>query len=208
MPPLAAPPPPRAIFASRPELDLKSLVEVWAKHILPRVPGAILDVYGVHRLAGGQNAWDVWEGSFLPAGQSPQIKQSVRVHPTLGRAELNEALRSSRVVLHPGHRLEAFCLTLAEAQALGVPAVVGPIAAVPERVIDGVTGFHRADPREFAEATVAILTDDGLWRRLHQAALRERQGITWSEVAERFELALLSDRVLLDRSVHTLAGRM
>src|SRR5205085_11355952 len=121
---------------------------------------------------------------------------------TLGRKELIDVVRSSRVVLHPGHRLEAFCLAVGEAQALGVPAVVGPIAAVPERVIDGVTGFHRADSQQFADATVAVLKDDTLWRRLHEAALRERQGINWSEVAERFELALLSDRIPLDRPMH------
>jgi len=200
LPPLGAPPSRRAVFASRPELDLKSLVEVWAKRILPRVPGAVLDVYGVHWLAAGQDAWSVWEGSFLPAGQPPAVRQSVRVHPTLGRKELVDAIRSSRVVLHPGHRLEAFCLAVGEAQALGVPAVVGPIGAVPERVIDGVTGFHRADPQQFADATVAVLTDDALWRRLHQAALRDRQGISWADAAERFETALLSDRIPLDRS--------
>jgi glycosyltransferase involved in cell wall biosynthesis len=200
--PLAAPPPPRAVFASRPELDLKRLVDVWAKHILPRVPAAALDVYGVHGLKAGQNAWEAWEGSFLPADQPSQVKQSVRVHQTLARKELHEAIRSSRVVLHPGHRLEAFCLAVGEAQALGVPAVVGPIGAVPERVLDGVTGFHRSDPNGFAGATVAILTDDALWRRFHEAALRDRQGINWAEAAERFELALLSDRIPLDRPLH------
>jgi len=35
---------------------------------------------------------------------------------------------------------------------LGVPAVIAPVAALPERVIDGVTGFHHADPERFAHA--------------------------------------------------------
>ena len=201
LPPLASPPPPRAVFASRPELNLKHLVELWATRILPRVPGAVLDVFGVHGLKPDQNAWDMWEGSFLPERQLPELRQSVRVHPSMARKELISALRSARVVLHPGHRLEAFCLAVAEAQALGVPAVVGPVAAVPERVIDGVTGFHGADPQQFADATVAVLTDDRLWRRLHEAALHHRQGISWSEVADRFELALLSDRIPLDRVI-------
>ena len=201
LPPLPSPPPRRAIFASRPDYDLKSVVEIWATHILPRVPGAVLDVYGVNAIKPGQNAWDVWKGSFLPEGKSPEVQQSVRIHPSLSRDELNRELRSSRVVLHPGHRLEAFCLAVGEAQALGVPAVVGPVAAVPERVIDGVTGFHRADPQQFADAVVALLTDDGLWRRQHEAALRHRQGVSWSEVAARFELALLSDQIPTDRPI-------
>ena len=201
LPPLPSPPPPRAIFASRPQYDLKKVVDIWATRILPRVPAAVLDVYGVHAMKPGQNAWDVWKGSFLPEGQPPEVQQSVRIHSSLSRDELNREIRASRVVLHPGHHFEAFCLAVGEAQALGVPAVVGPIAAVPERVIDGVTGFHRAAPDQFAEAVVSLLTDDALWRRQHEAALKYQQGITWAEVAGRFEAALLGDQIPIYRSV-------
>jgi glycosyltransferase involved in cell wall biosynthesis len=120
-------------------------------------------------------------------------KASVRVRPTAPRAELMEAMRSSRVLLYLGHECEAFCIALAEAHALSVPAVIVPIAALPERVIDGVTGFHRADPGQFAEAAVSLLTDDTLWQRQHEACHRHCQGIDWPEAAARFEAALLSD---------------
>ena len=96
-------------------------------------------------------------------------------------------------MLYLGHKAEAFCLALAEAQALGVPAVIAPVAALPERVIDGVTGFHHADPERFAEAAVSLLTDDGLWRRQHEAALRQQQGITWAEHAALFEKVLFGN---------------
>ena len=92
-----------------------------------------------------------------------------------------------------GHKTEAFCLTLAEAQALGTPCVVAPVAVLPERVIDGVTGFVRGDPRGFADATLAIFSDDQLWRSQHEAALKQQQGISWAEYAARFETALLAD---------------
>jgi len=200
-PPLESPPPPRAIFTSRPTLNLKGLVEIWAQRILPRVPDAVLDVYGVHDLKAGRDAWQAWEGTYLPSGVSPAAKRSVRVHPSVSRKALIEANRSARVLLYLGHKAEAFCLAVAEAQALGVPAVVGPVAAVPERVIDGVTGFHHADPQKFADAAVAVLTDDALWRRQHEAALRQRQGIGWAEAAGRFEAALLADLFPIYRSV-------
>jgi glycosyltransferase involved in cell wall biosynthesis len=195
------PPPPRAIFASNPQRNLRKLVEIWADLILPRVPGAVLDVYGIHDLPSGSDAWDVWAGSVLPAGMPPHVTRSVRVHPTVARIELIAAMREARVMLYLGHKVEAFCLALAEAQAVGVPAVVAPVAAVPERVIDDVTGFHRADPRQFAEAAVAILSDDDLWRRQHKACLKSQQGISWREYAGRFEAALLGDRFPLNRSV-------
>jgi glycosyltransferase involved in cell wall biosynthesis len=200
LPALALAPPRRAIFASNPTRSLRGLVEIWARSILPRVPDAILDVYGVHEL-GQQNAWQAWEGSLLPPDMPANVKASVRVHPTTTRSGLIEAMRASRVMVYLGHKSEAFCMSLAEAQALGVPSVIAPVAALPERVIDGVTGYHHADPDRFAEAAVSLLTDDALWRGQHEACLRLRQGITWSEYAGRFEAALLGDRFELYRSV-------
>lgn len=190
--PHASPPARRAIFASIPRRNLKRLVEIWASSILPRVPDAVLEVYGVTQLKPGQDAWTLWEGGLLPAGLPDHVKRSVRVHPSASRRELAEAMRESRVMLYLGDKAEAFCLSVAEAQALGVPAVVAPVSVLPERVIDGVTGFHHADPDRFADATVALLTDDSLWRSQHEAALREQQGISWAEQAELLERALLS----------------
>jgi glycosyltransferase involved in cell wall biosynthesis len=96
-------------------------------------------------------------------------------------------MRAARVMLYGGHRVEAFCLAVAEAQALGVPAVVRPIAVMPERVRDGVTGFVALDGDAFARRAVALLTDDTLWGAQHEAALRLQQGWSWDQMAERFE---------------------
>jgi glycosyltransferase involved in cell wall biosynthesis len=191
VPPLSAPPPRRAIFASNPQRNLRALVEIWAERILPKVPDAVLDVYGVHQLKDGQDAWTEWAGGVLPPGMSDTVKASVIVHPTAPRARLLEAMRDARAMLYLGHKCEAFCLSLAEAQALGTPAVVAPVAAVPERVIDGVTGFHHADPEGFARDAVRLLTDDALWTSQHEAALKLQQGLTVEEYARRFEAAIL-----------------
>jgi glycosyltransferase involved in cell wall biosynthesis len=191
LPPLPDPPPRRAIFASNPSRNLHRLVRIWAALILPRVPDAVLDVYGVNGLDQARSGWEAWEGTLLPAGLSAAAKDSVRIHPPLARNDLKDAMRQARVMPYLGHKSEAFCLTLAEAQALGLPAVVARIAALPERVIDGVTGFHRDDDGGFAEATIALLTDDALWRRQHEAALAHQQGISWREYATAFEAKLL-----------------
>jgi glycosyltransferase involved in cell wall biosynthesis len=197
--PLAAAPPPRAIFASNPTRNLHRLVEIWAELILPRVPNATLEVYGVR--GDGANQWNAWEGSLLPRGMSDLVKASVNIHPSVSREELIAAMRGARIMPYLGHKAEAFCLAAAEAQALGVPAVFAPVTVLPERVIDGITGFVRADETEFAERAVALLTDDALWRRQHEAALQYQQGISWSEHAGRLEAALLSDMVPIYRSV-------
>lgn len=190
-PPLPEPPSRRAIFASNPQRNLRALVELWGERILPALPDAVLDVYGVNSLQPGEDAWDVWAGTLLPADPSPRLRASVRVHRPVPKLQLFEAMRAARVMLYLGHKCEAFCLSLAEAQALGTPAVIAPIAALPERVIDGVTGFHRADPAGFAEAAIQLMTDDDLWRRQHLAALERQQGISVDEYVTRFEAAIL-----------------
>ena len=145
----------RAIFASNPARNLRGLVEIWAERILPHAPGAVLDVYGVHNLRPDQDPWQAWEGATLPPGMSDAVKASVKVWPTAPRAELLGAMRRSRAMLYLGHKCEAFCLSLAEAQALGTPVVVAPVAVLPERVVDGVTGYCQADPTAFAAGNPA-----------------------------------------------------
>ena len=199
LPPLLSPPTPQAIFLSNPQRNLNALVRIWGDHILPRCPGAVFNIYGITDLKPGDDAWQMWQGTLLPADVSPAAKASVRVHPTTSRADLNTALRSSRVMLYLGHKVEAFCLAVAEAQVMGVPAVVTSRTVLPERVDDGVTGFVRDDPNEFANAAIGLLTDDALWRRQHEAALKVKQGISWDEFAARFETAVLSDGVAPDR---------
>jgi glycosyltransferase involved in cell wall biosynthesis len=193
LPPLEVAPPPRAIFASNPQRNLRRLVEIWAEKILPQVPRAVLDVFGVHKLKPGEDAWAAWGGGLLPAGMSEAVKASVIVHPSAPRPELLAAMRNARAMLYLGHKCEAFCMSLAEAQALGTPAVIAPVAALPERVIHGVTGFHEARPDAFARAAVGLLTDDALWRRCHGEALRRQQGMTIETYARRFEAAILAD---------------
>jgi hypothetical protein len=189
--PLPSPPPPEAIFVSNPQRHLKELVQIWVDRILPLQPHALFNIYGLHQIKPGDDPWLEWSGSLLPAGVPAAARASIRIHPTASRADLMAAVRRSRVMLYLGHKVEAFCFALAEAQAMGVPCVVGPVAAVPERVVDGVTGFIRADPQQFADAAVALLSDDGLWRRQHEAALKLQRGLSWDEHAARFEAAVL-----------------
>src|SRR5262245_8261305 len=174
--PLPSPPPPEVIFTSNPQRNLNALLRIWAERILPRRPDALFHIYGVHDVKPGDDPWQAWRG-LLPADMPDPVRASIRFHPTASRGELMAAVRRCRAMLYLGHKVEAFCFAVAEAQAMGVPAVVAPVAAVPERVVDGVTGFVRSEPQQFADAAVALLTDDALWRRQHEAALKLQQGL-------------------------------
>src|SRR3984893_12238005 len=152
------PPPPTAIFTSNPLRGLDWLLDLWIAHIRPAVPTAELHIY-----AGG---------AVYGLAGTPRAQQ------------MEEILARAAGLGDPG---ETFCLALAEAQAMGVPAVVRPLGSTQERVIDGVTGRVAEDDEGFAAAAVRLLRDDGLWRRWHRAALARQRGMSWDAVGARFE---------------------
>jgi glycosyltransferase involved in cell wall biosynthesis len=194
-PALAELPGPEFIFASNPTRNLNGIVRIFVERILPARPDARLKVFGT--IAAVADPWRDWQGGVLPANVPEAARRAIEIRTAVSRAELITAIRNARAMIYLGHKTEAFCLALAEAQALGLPCVVAPIAVLLERVIDGVTGFVRGDEAAFAEAALALANDDQLWRRQHEAALRLQQGLSWDEVAMRFEQALLSDQIAL-----------
>ena len=177
-------PPPRAIFTSNPLRGLDWLLDLWVARIAPVVPGAELHIYAGAAVYGSAPAPRLEE---VLARAADLAEYGVRRFAPIGRAQLAAALSNARVMLYRGDPGETFCLALAEAQAMGVPAIVQPLGSAPERVIEGMTGRVAADDDAFAMAAIAVLRDDTLWRRWHLAALAQQGGSSWDSVAARFE---------------------
>jgi glycosyltransferase involved in cell wall biosynthesis len=177
-------PPPRAIFTSNPLRGLDWLLDLWVARIAPVVPEAELHIYAGAAVYGPAPATRLEEVLARTAGLA---EYGVHRFAPIGRAQLAAALSNARVMLYRGDPGETFCLALAEAQAMGVPAIVQPLGSAPERVIDGMTGRVAADDDAFALAAIAVLRDDALWRRWHLAALAQQSGSSWDSVAARFE---------------------
>jgi glycosyltransferase involved in cell wall biosynthesis len=188
--PLAEAPPPRAIFTSNPLRGLDWLLDRWERDIRPAVPQAELHLYCGPSVYGalGERKSDAM--NTLLARADAMASSGVRRFAPVPRAALIAALRGARVMLYRGDPGETFCRAVAEAQALGLPAVVQPIGSLPERVRDGVTGYLAKDDESFARRAVALLRDDALWRRQHEAALDLQRGLSPDEVAQRFEAFL------------------
>lgn len=181
------PPLPRAIFTSNPLRGLDWLLNLWRTRIAPALPQAELHIHAgpaVYGLAGTPAARRIDE---ILARADRLGGHGVFRHPPLAHAALAEALKGARVMLYRGDPGETFCLAVAEAQALGVPAVVMPRGALAERVIDGVTGRLAPSEEDFAAAAIALLRQDDLWLCQHRAALARQRGLSWDEVAARFE---------------------
>ena len=181
---LREPPLPHVIFTSNPQRGLDWLLDLWVARIAPAVPGAELHI------CSGASVY----GKPAPPRMEQVLSRAdtlaacgIRRFAPVGRKQLAAALSGARVMLYRGDPGETFCLALAEAQAMGVPAVVKPLGSVAERVIDGKTGRVVKDDDEFVTAAIAALCDDELWRCWHRAALAEQRGLSWDAVAVRFE---------------------
>jgi glycosyltransferase involved in cell wall biosynthesis len=181
------PPPPRAIFTSNPLRGLDWLLDLWVAQIRPAVPGAELHIYGGGAVYGGTAMSKADRMSAIMARADALTDAGVRRFAPVGHQALAAALAGARAMLYRGDPGETFCLALAEAQAMGVPAVVTALGAVGERVRDGLSGRVAPDDGAFAAAAVAALRDDSLWRRWHRDALAHQRGLSWDAVAEQFE---------------------
>src|SRR4051812_13927045 len=180
------PPPPRAIFTSNPLRGLDWLLDLWTARIHPAVPGAELHLYGGAATYGGDARLTARAAPVLARAAAP-AGEGVRLPAPPPRPALAARLGEARVMLYRGDPGETFCLALAEAQALGLPAVVTPLGAVAERVEDGVTGRIAASDEDFAAAAIRLLADDASWTCLHHGALARGPGPSWPDIAARFE---------------------
>jgi len=180
-------PPAIAIFTSNPLRGLDWLLDLWRARIRPAVPSAELHVYAGPQVYGavGERKGDAMAAVLSRA--EALSAEGVRCFAPLPKSELIGKLRAARAMLYRGDPGETFCLAVAEAQALGLPAVATRLGSLPERIEHGITGTIAKNADEFADAAIRLLTDGGLWRRQHEAALRDQLGLAWSEVAARFE---------------------
>ncbi|MFQ5953887.1 MAG: glycosyltransferase [Kiloniellales bacterium] len=188
--PAEGPPGPRAIFTSSPLRSLDWLMTLWVERIRLAVPDAGLTVFSGTTPYGGVGEAKAARAAPVLARARGLADQGVVLRDPLPKARLVDELRASRLILYRGDVGETFCLAVGEAQAMGVPAVVQAIGATAERVVDGETGFVAPDEAAFADAAVRLMTDDGLWRRQHEAALRLQRGRGWDQAAAGFESLL------------------
>jgi hypothetical protein len=177
--------PPRAVFTSNPVRGLAPLLILWKEQIRPLVPG------GEFHIFAGPQVYDAKGRSAAAMRAALADAEALRDHGVVVREPMpKEALARelalARALLYLGDAGETFCLAVAEAQAMGVPAVVRPIGAVGERVQAGKTGFVERDYGKFAEAAVRVMREDALWSQMSAAALSGRAASSWSHAARAF----------------------
>lgn len=171
------PPPPFAMWAGGSAASLDWTLDLWSREVFPALPKARLYVFATSAL-----------GKAFARAQEMK-GQGVELRAPVGPDERAAELAQTRVFLCPGDPRDMFCMAAAEAQAMGVPAVVTDVAAMRERVVDRETGFvlREGDAEGFAGAAIRLLTDEAMWREQRDAALRYNRARGWDDVAADFE---------------------
>lgn len=185
--------PPVAITTTHPHNNLDWLVDLWVDVIHAQVPEAKLHVYSslLSRAVRGEAVDD--RVQYLHDAIMMAEDKGVRILDPLGDDGMATVYGTARCHLYPGHREDMACWTLGETQAAGLPAVARPRGAVHERVANGETGYVVPDDAAFANVAVQMLTEDGMYQGLSDAAASPQHRRPWSLAAQEVEALWTAD---------------
>lgn len=145
-----------------------------------------------HLIEAVANARDKFPARLLIAGDGPERPGLERAAETLGIAQNVEFVglvhdmpafwRECHVAAVPSEYTESFAMAALEAMASGKPVVATHVGAIPELVVDGVTGsiVPPRDPEALGRALVTYATQPEV-RAAHGSAARAR-------ATERFDI--------------------
>ncbi len=178
---------PRAVFTSNPLRGLSWLLDLWEGEIHPKAPDGELHVFGGPSVYGSVGAQKKAQMEEIFARAEKMAAKGVVLRGAATKNQLIEELQHARLMVYRGDINETYCLAVAEAQALGTPAVVQNIGSMPERVVDGKTGTVAGSDQEFADGAVRLLTDETYWMEQHKNCLATQRHWGWTEACAAFE---------------------
>jgi glycosyltransferase involved in cell wall biosynthesis len=161
---------------------------LWMARIRPEVLNAELHVYSAV-LDKAQL------GGTVPPEYGAMVDElavarmhGVVVKRPLADPAMAEAYRAARAHLHPAEPRDIYGFTVAESQAMGLPAVVRAASpAMVDRVADGQTGNIAANNAAFTSATINLLTDRLTFDRMSANARLVKRGRSWAIAAAEWE---------------------
>ena len=157
----------KAVFTSRPDRNLKMLLDIWKSKIYARNIKNKLYVTPSNQISSF-NSFNVYSRNMLD------------------QKEYLSDIKNSRVMLIPGHKAELFCLAAEEARELCIPIVTMGIGSLKERVEHNVTGLIARNRNQFADYTIKLFENDELWNKIRANLLKKRGSSNWKFSAEKF----------------------
>ena len=115
------------------------------------------------------------------------VLDRVKFYGPLPHGLLADFYRAADVVAIPS-RAESFGLVAAEAQACGTPVVAAKVGGLVYVVDDGVTGIlvDGWNPADYAEVLDRLLSDDGLRKKMGEAAMVWAKRFSWDATVRRY----------------------
>jgi len=190
MSPRPSPPPPIALVTTHPAHGLDWLLNLWVERIHPHAPSAELHILSASLAKIEDGAAPEPEMAVIAAKVQAAHAQGVMVRRPQGDLAMAETYRHARLHLYPGHEDDVTAFTLMESQASGLPAVVRPLGAAPERIADGLSGRVAPDDEAFANLALMALCDDQVQAAESAEAQALYRGRDWHAAAERLEAVL------------------
>lgn len=182
--------PPRAVVTTHPRHGLGWLMDLWCQRIRPAVPDAELHIFSMV-LAKAAEGNPVDDSLRTLADRVLAARgHGVTVHKPGSDAAMAQAFREARIHLYPGHDDDTTAFTLMESQACGVPAVLRPLGAAPERVADGRSAYVVPDDDAFVNLTTLLLSDQQVAAAMAAEARALYAGRNWDAAAEQIEAML------------------
>tara|TARA_B100000686_G_C16798448_1_gene984174 strand:- start:1790 stop:2827 length:1038 start_codon:yes stop_codon:yes gene_type:complete len=187
---IRTPPDPEAIFTSNPLRGLNWLLDQWEFKIFPNVKNAKLFLFTGADTYGKFGKKHFKKISMVLSRADSLKKKGVILNKPLKRMKLFNRIRESRIFLYQGSDDETFCMSLAESQMLGVPAVVCNYGCMDERIISNRTGYVCDTEDEFCKNTIRLLSENELWSKMHRDLLQRKNHFTWQQIAKRWKKIL------------------
>lgn len=185
-----------AVVTTHPLNGLKEIVRLWRERIFPACDNSALHIYSavlVRHAAGVELESRLSE---VAEDVSAAVGDGVSVQAPAADSEMAAAYRAARVHLYPARASEMYCATLAESQAVGLPAVVRVGAegndAIDERIRNGQTGYAVPDDDAFVNVTVELMTNDLLFESISRDARLLQSVRGWDAAAMDFEMLWVS----------------
>lgn len=109
--------------------------------------------------------------------------RQIRFTGSLSEAAKNQALREAHLLIHTSIR-EGWGLNVTEANALGTPAVVYPVAGLVDSTVHGETGVvtRRESPEDVAEEVAALLKEPARYETFRQRAWERSKAFQWERI--------------------------
>ena len=138
----------------------------------------------IHKSLLGEAVPEIYDAIVKKVEQN--LSYNIKVNAPKVDKLMIEEIKDMRVHLYPSHKFEVSSFSLAETQALGMPAIARPLGSATEKIYNGKTGFIAENEKLFSEYVIKFLSDLTYFKNINKEFKNLKQGREWEMVAEEF----------------------